>query len=219
MPKYKAVIFDFDGTLADTYQGIFDSYYYTAKEYNLAQVTDSLVGSSIGSSPHKIFESKFGLSSECAAQATRFYRTYYAEHAISCVTLYDGIYDLLCYLQETGCKVGIATLKLECFALQMLDKMNVANLVDVVCGADAENTLDKKEILENAMKQLGVTPEEVVLIGDSENDGIGANACGVDFIAVTYGFGFKEKTDALQYSPHAVAETAFELKIKLEHVE
>lgn len=212
MKNYKAIIFDFDGTFGDTYSGIFGSYDYVAKKYNLCEVTDELVYSSIGSSPVKVFQTKFGLSTDDAQQATILYRSWYAKNAIECVTLYPGIYELLQQLKTNCIATGIATLKLEEFAIKMVNNMGVSHLIDVNYGADSENKLDKEAIVNKVIKSLGIKPSEALLIGDSENDGIGAMKAGTDFLAVTYGFGFKNPQEALQYSPVFIASNVTEIQ-------
>ena len=68
--------------------------------------------------------------------------------------------------------------------------------------------LTKRDIIENAIKYLGVTDySRAVMVGDSDNDAIGADEIKVPFIAVTYGFGFGNETDANAYPNVGVAAT------------
>ena len=66
-------------------------------------------------------------------------------------------------------------------------------------GADNFNRLTKADIVETCIRELGVGRKEVVLVGDTEHDAVGAANAGVDFIGVTFGFGFKTESDVGRY--------------------
>ncbi len=206
MKKYKAIIFDFDGTLANTYNGIFNSYKYTAQQMELIEPTHDLVDRAIGSSPVDIFQSKFGLDKNKAIEATRIYRDRYSKNGIFEVELYDGMFELLNFLKLNNYYTGIATLKLEEFAIKMTENLKVRHLFDDIRGADKKDKLNKALILSKVLDVLQIDKSEALLIGDSLYDANGAKEIGVDFIAVTYGFGFKSVEDAKIYNPIFIAE-------------
>ena len=69
------------------------------------------------------------------------------------------------------------------------------------------------------MNDSGISDfSEVIMIGDSDNDAIGANAIGASFIGVTYGFGFKNAKEVTGFSPIGVAKSAEELKNLLQEL-
>lgn len=206
MKKYKAIIFDFDGTLANTYNGIFSSYKYAAKQLGLIEPTPELVDRAIGSSPVDVFQAKFGLDKNKSIEATKIYRDRYSKKGILEVELYDGILDLVTFLKSNNYYTGIATLKLEEFAIKMIESLEVNHLFDDVRGADNKDKLSKALILTKVLEILDIKPSDAVLIGDSLYDANGAKEIGVDFIAVTYGFGFKTIEDAKTYNPVFIAE-------------
>ncbi len=212
MKKYKAVIFDFDGTLANTYEGIFNSYTYAAQQLGLEKPTVELVDGAIGASPLEVFLTRFGLSEEKAMEATQIYRSRYKREGIFEVKLYDGMQQVLEFLNSQDIKIGIATLKLQQFASIMLDHLNIKDLFSDVSGADANDTLTKADIILQSLQNMGIDPSDAVLIGDSKYDAIGAEKAGVDFIAVTYGFGFKTLKDVSVYKTVAKVKSVAELK-------
>lgn len=215
MKKYKAIIFDFDGTLANTYEGIFNSYVFAAQCMDLPCPTKELVDGAIGASLRDVFIDRFGLDQEKANTAVEYYRTRYAREGIHEVELYPGMKEFLEKAYEDGMKLGVATLKLEAFAVEMLEYMGVGHLFECIKGIDPLSKHNKKTILLECLKEMGIDKEEAVLIGDSSFDEIGAREAGVDFIAVTYGFGFHSEADICELNTVMIAQSTTELDVLL----
>ena len=211
MKQYKAVIFDFDGTLANTYEGIFNSYSYAAEQMGLQKPTRKMVDGAIGAAPPDVFQEKFMLTKEDADKATVIYRSRYAKYGIYEVQLYDGMQQLLEYLKNKKIKIGIATLKLEKFAKSICEYLNINELFDDISGVDNKDKLTKSQIILKSLSNMGVSPEDAVLIGDSKYDAVGAKEAGVDFLAVTYGFGFKQNEDIKDYDTVGIVDSTYSL--------
>ena len=101
----------------------------------------------------------------------------------------------------------MATYKREDYAIDLMKHFGLDKYFDTICGADNDNRLTKTDILQSCIKNLTKEKEEVVLIGDSIHDGKAAKETGIDFIGVTYGFGFKSKDDMKEYNPVLCAES------------
>lgn len=95
-------------------------------------------------------------------------------------------------LYEKGYLIGVATLKAEKFAEIMLRELEIRKWFNTVCGMDEHDDLDKAGLIKKCCSICGVTENDAILIGDSNNDVVGAQEAGVDFIGVTYGFGFQK---------------------------
>ena len=108
--------------------------------------------------------------------------------------VYDGIIDLLERLRNTGIKTAVATLKARTTAEKIV-KEYFPNLFDVVIGANQNNPMTKAEMLLKCIDKFKFSKDDAVLIGDSTYDSNGAEEAGMDFIAVTYGFGFQPNED------------------------
>ena len=188
---YKLVIFDLDGTLADTSEGIYNAHRYTTQAMGIELKKHSLDGV-IGGELLKIYQQRFSLDEENARRAVDIYRKWYQENGILQATLYDGMKDTLAFLKEQGYLLAVATLKREDFAKILLENLGVAEYFDWIYGMDREDTLNKEKLIRKCMVSADAVESETVLVGDSANDAKGAEACGVDFVAVTYGFGFTE---------------------------
>ena len=189
---YKLVVFDLDGTLADTSEGIYNAHRYTTQAMGITLEKHSLDGV-IGGELLKIYQQRFSLDEKNARRAVDIYRTWYQENGILQAALYDGMKETLAFLKERGYLLAVATLKREDFAKILLENLGVADCFDWIYGMDHEDTLNKEKLIRKCMASAGVAASETVLVGDSENDRKGAEACGVGFVGVTYGFGFSKE--------------------------
>ena len=205
--KYKLIVFDLDGTLADTSLGIINSHKYANAQMGRPVPDDETLAGIIGGPLLKTYQTKFAYSDSDAVEAVRIYRERYAEKGIDEVEIYEEIPYVLSELKARGYLLAVATLKAEKFAIPMLESLEVAKYFDIIHGVDDKDTRTKASLIELCMQELNVVPESTVLVGDSSHDAIGANAAGVDFIAATYGFGFKTDSDASQYSPVGIIKT------------
>lgn len=189
---YKLVVFDFDGTIADTSPGIIDSHIYALKAMGRETPDKSVLLKVIGGQLIKIYIENFGFEEKLARKAVKIYRDRYAEKGIHMATLYPGFKELLIFLKSKGYRIGVATLKAEKFAKEMLNELEIAEYFDIVCGMDDNDQLTKADLIKKCSRICSVSTSEMVLIGDSINDWRGATAAEVKFIGVTYGFGFKQ---------------------------
>lgn len=186
----KAVIFDMDGTLADTSSGIVNCYRFALSELGLPTPSsdDVLIGL-IGGPLVNNFMKAFSLSEEEAIVATKIYRERYAKIGFSEAKLYPGMKNLLIQLKNQNYLIGIATLKAERFAVEMVNRFGISEYFDSICGV-VDSDISKSKLIAQCVDELGIEASDAVYIGDSENDANGARQNGIDFIAVTYGFGF-----------------------------
>lgn len=187
----KLVIFDFDGTIADTSPGILDSHRFALNAMGRKIPSEDELRKVIGGNLLKVYINTFGFSEAGAREAVRVYRERYAEVGVHKATLYSGFEDTLKLLKERGYKIGIATLKAESFAKTMVQEMKIAEYFDAICGMDPNDGLDKAELILKCCNLCNCEKEYAVLIGDSDNDWLGSKQAKVKFIGATYGFGFK----------------------------
>ena len=188
--QYKAFIFDMDGTLADTSPGVFEGVRRTMREMGEPPVPENELGRFIGPPLWNSFRETGKLTPEKVAEAVGKFRAYYSETGVFLSTLYPGMEQLLRALKERGASLLVATLKLEGLAQTLVGHMGIDDCFSAVVGADPEGKRTKKDTIELGMKLAGITdPREVLMIGDSEYDAIGAEEAGVDFCAALYGFG------------------------------
>lgn len=212
MKNYSVVVFDLDGTLLDTTRGVLESVRYTIGAMNLPMLPEEAIKRFVGPPMQDSFVREYGVTKETAQQAANIFRKYYKTKSLLQADVYDGIIELLQMLKKQGKKLAIATYKRHDYAMDILKHFEIADYCDSMNGADNNNVLTKADILDKCLEEIGNPPRDrVVLIGDSEYDSIGAANAGIDFIGVTYGFGFRTESDIAKHPYVAWAESGFDL--------
>lgn len=211
MKKYKLIIFDFDGTLADTSEGILNSVRYTQKMMQLPEITMEQMISHIGPPMDESYNRNFGLTGDKLKQAVCYHKEYAVKQGYKELELYNGIPQLLSELKENGYKTAIATLKAQPTVDKIVQEFGIADKFDIIKGVDVNNPMSKSQLLGLCISELQLNAADSLLIGDSEYDAIGAEEAGIDFLAVTYGYGFKTTADAEKHSCIGVCGSAEEI--------
>ncbi len=195
MAKYGCVLFDLDGTLLDTSGGVLKSIDYTIKEMGLPEISEDVKKTFIGPPIQNSFRKTYGLDDEKTAEAAALFRSVYKDKFLLDAVPYEGIYGLLEELRENGIKTAVATYKREDYTMKLLNTLDVSKYFDIIKGSDMEGKLTKADIVQFCIDGFKADKADIVLIGDSINDEAGAHDRGVDFIGVTFGFGYKTKDD------------------------
>lgn len=203
---YKYVLFDLDGTLIDSSEGIGLCYRYTFEQLGLPFPGESFVRRAIGRMLPEAFEKLAGLTPQQARQAAQIYRDHYNEEGKAHFHVYPGMSDTLQTLQMQGCCLGVATLKKESFAREMLALGGLLPLFHTICGMDADDTLTKPELIARCRLEMNAPPEESILIGDTVFDQTAAKDAGIAFLPVTYGFGFQGEEQPRMPAAHSPEE-------------
>ena len=209
--KIKAVIWDVDGTLLNTQEGLTAAYRHAIEQCYLPSKTDEELGSFIGPTPQTIFMTHFGLNRDEAQHAANIFRERYKSHDLFKASLYPGVEDVLSGLDKAGIQQAIATNKRQDYATEICKHFGIDDYCDPIVGADNENKLTKADLIKKCLEELEISdPSSVVMIGDTEGDKRAAKAAGVHFLGVNYGFGFNNV-------PH-YANSPDEILRKLEQI-
>lgn len=187
---YRLIVFDLDGTLADTSGGIIECHRFTMHKMCGKYLSDDELDGVIGAPLLSTYMIRFGLPEDRAREAVQIYREHYALSGINNAVVYPEIPLLLSALRGQGKKLAVATLKAEKFAKTILANLKIGGFFDVIYGVDDTDSRTKSQLIELCMEYCGVLPRETLLVGDSEHDKNGAETTGIDFAAVTYGFGY-----------------------------
>lgn len=207
----KNVIFDLDGTLLDTSEGIVESVKYAAAVLGYAELPQNELLEFVGPPVQKSFMNHYGCGLEEAQRAADVFRNYYKEKALLKAVPYDGIFELCDLLKKNGTQMAVATYKREDYALKLLRHYGFDKYCVSMHGADNNNVLKKEDIVKQCCLDIGASKSNSVLVGDTVNDAVGAENASIRFIAVTYGFGFKSKEDANRYPNIGIANTPLEV--------
>ncbi len=183
------VLFDFDGTLFDTYEGVSRCVNFALKALGKNMLEDSVLRRFLGPPIPMSFREYAGLGGEDVEKATALFRAEYAERGLYESRPYDGIKELLARLKARGVRTAIASSKPQ-FAIETLLKRNgMEELFDKVVGVDGvRQSPDKSDILLAAASE-----KNAVMVGDRLYDMAAAKSCGFKSIGVTYGFGSEEE--------------------------
>lgn len=194
--KYDAVLFDFDGTVADTGVGIFNSIQYAAECVGHAPLSNEVLRTFIGPPVYDSFKRELGLDDKECEFAVNKYREKYSESGIYQLEMYDGMRELLAELKSNDIKIGIASSKPESFILRLLNIIEIGGFVDFVsCPAADKANREKFELINSCAEHFGIEKSKIVMVGDRLFDINGANIAGVDSIGVTFGYGSKEELE------------------------
>lgn len=197
--RYKGILFDLDGTLLDTSEGIIESVRHTISSLGLPDLNTEALKTFVGPPVQESFKKYFGIDEAKAQEAADIFRSYYKETALFLAKPYPGIHVLLEQLIKNNLRIGVATYKREDYAKTLLEHFDIAPFCDSICGADNENKLTKTDIIIKCLHDLSLQAKETVLIGDTIHDARGASNAGIPFIGVAYGFGFGSRNDSIPY--------------------
>ncbi len=189
--NYNTVLFDLDGTLLDTSEGIINSIIYTEKHVPLPAISQEQRNRFIGPPLLASFMRAYHLEEKDALYAVEIYRERYQQKGAMEACVYNGLFELLNDLRLSGRKLAVATLKLEEYAGKVLKHFGLESYFDCVVGSDLMGKKTKADIVRRCLEQMDCHDlSSAVLIGDSQYDMDGALESGIQFIGVTYGFGF-----------------------------
>lgn len=212
MKKYEIAVFDVDGTLLDTTEGVLAAVRYTIKENNLPELTEQQLKTFIGPPIQDSFEKYYHFDNKKLQNLADCFRNRYKDIDLLKARPYDGIYETFEKLKAVGIKLAIATYKRQDYARRLLDHFGFNQYTSTIYGADNFNRLKKKDIIIKCMNDLDVFDySKAVMIGDSDNDAIGAQAIGMNFLGVTYGFGFVNEEEIFKYPAIGCANKASEI--------
>ncbi len=204
--QYTTVLFDLDGTLTKSEEGITKTAIYAAEKMGFTGFTQEQFKVFIGPPLYDSFRKVVGMTDEQANQAIdhyheRFERVGWAENEV-----YVGIPSLLRSLKKNGARVAIVTAKPQVFAERIAQKFGLAPYLDDVIGPGLNN----KDSSKAALVRRGVEAfgGRVVMVGDRCFDIEGGQANGVDTIGVCYGYGTEDELTAARatHIAHDVAE-------------
>jgi phosphoglycolate phosphatase len=187
---YQAILFDLDGTITDSKEGIINSILYALSKFNMKEDPRKLEAF-IGPPLYRSFQEYYGFDEEKAWQGVAFYREYFSEKGIYENAVYPGIPQLLSELQEWGKTLVLATAKPAPYAERILEHFKLRNYFTWIFGSNMDGTRAlKDEVIRDILLELQDVPKDkVIMVGDRNHDILGANANGIASIGVTYGYG------------------------------
>ncbi|HEM5091881.1 TPA: HAD family hydrolase [Streptococcus suis] len=208
---YQTILFDLDGTLTDSGQGILNSVAYALEKMGIEEPDTANLNRFIGPPLYESFSRFYQLSPEDTQSAVDAFRVYFKEKGMFENQLYPGIIPLLEELRTAGKTLVIATSKPEIFAKQILEHFGIAHYFDVIAGASLDSSrISKADVIGYAINQLEAFPKHAVMIVDREHDIEGARMHQLPAIGVLYGYGSKQEFE--KAGATMIVETVQDLK-------
>lgn len=191
MKEYKTVLFDLDGTIVDSLEGICNSIRYAVNKLGFELPEDEDLGYFVGPPLHRSFEQRFGLDREETERAVATYREHYHSKGIYECRTYEGICELIKELSASGREVYVATAKSTPYAKEVISYIGLGeHFVEVVGSHLNGERSTKAEIIGHILESYPqIEAASTIMVGDTHYDIEGANANGIDSVAVTYGPG------------------------------
>jgi phosphoglycolate phosphatase len=192
MKRYSTFIFDLDGTLLDTLADLAASVNYALGSCGLPQHTTDDVRRFVGNGVRVLMERAVPQGAQNPLFDTAFatFRQHYLEHSLDTTRPYDGIPQLLAELRQRGCRLAVVSNKFYA-ATQELCRHFFPDTISVAIGEHEAEGIRKKpapDTVVEALRQLGVSSEGAVYVGDSDVDVLTARNSGLPCISVLWGF-------------------------------
>lgn len=205
------VIFDLDGTLTDSAEGIVSSFRHALGEVGAPVPDGDLAGRIVGPPMH-VTLTAMGLGGR-ADEAIAAYRADYTTRGWSMNSVFDGVPALLADLRAAGVRLAVATSKAEPTARKIIEHFGLDDHFEVIAGASPDGVRSSKsDVVAHAIAQLQPLPPHVLMVGDRAHDVEGAAAHGIDTVVVEWGYGADDFIDHVSAMPPKHVATVADLR-------
>jgi phosphoglycolate phosphatase len=192
----RAVLFDLDGTLIDSFPGIAAAYHQVLNQLDLGDMDDADLMQFIGPPIREVLEKRFLLTGHRLTEGIRIFRQHYGTHGLLQFTKYDDVDDMLETLQSAGLDLYIATSKLTTMAVDVIESAGWTERFKIVGGAEPGDTRYlKKDVIKWTMGQVPSGTAVIAMVGDRDVDITAARSLGLTGIGVTWGYGEASELD------------------------
>ena len=184
----KTILFDLDGTLTASGEGIINCAELALKHFGLPIPPREKMQEFIGPPLHEIFVT-FGVPHDRAMEAVEVYRSRYNTVGKYENYPYPGIRKMLAALQNAGHRLLVATSKPETLAIDILEHFDLAQFFDKICGASLDTSRSSKDSVIAYLLASCPNDSTMIMVGDTHYDVLGAAAHGIAAIGVSWGYG------------------------------
>ena len=193
--QYSHAFFDLDGTLTNSAPGIPHSVQYALRKFGITPPPEEELTVFVGPPLVQSFSKYFGMDTEQSLLAVDYYREYYRAKGMLENEVYDGIPTLLEELNARGIVCVLATCKPYEFAEKILAHFGLDKYFAFVSGPEMDGRRgEKHEVIAHAIEQMSIPdPRQILMIGDRDNDVLGAAHHAIDCAGVLWGFGSREE--------------------------
>ncbi|MBP6019099.1 MAG: phosphoglycolate phosphatase [Burkholderiaceae bacterium] len=193
--RFKAVLFDLDGTLVDTIPDIIQATNAMRVQLGLITLDDATITAYVGRGTEELVlralahDASSPPSKDLFYQGLTLFKQCYHEVNGQQSVLFDGVLDGLQAFARAGVGMAVVTNKQTAFTVPLLQQTGLADYFDaVVCGDTCAEKKPHPMPLLHACQLLGVVPEQALMVGDSVNDALAARAAGMAVVILPYGY-------------------------------
>ncbi len=191
----KTILFDLDGTLTDSGEGIINCAILALEHFGCPIPAREEMRTFVGPPLHESFI-RHGVPADKTDEAIRVYRSRYIPIGAYENTPYPGVETLLQSLKQQGHTLYVATSKPEEMSVKILEHFGLAKYFDRICGASMDTSRSSKEDVIAYLLSLCGRDENILMVGDTKFDVLGAAAHGIPAIGVAWGYGKVEDMEA-----------------------
>ena len=192
--NFKCVIFDLDGTLINSGPDLLNSLNYVLAQNNLQRIDKNVIGNLVGGGAEAMIKKGYThlntyLDKKKIPFLVNLFINHYSKNCTKETTLYDGVLDILKFLKEKTF-ICLCTNKKQFLAEKILEEFEVNNFFNYILGSDGKTPLKPEiEMPKKCLDKFQLLADQVVFVGDSENDILPAKRLGMFSVHVTYGYG------------------------------
>lgn len=190
----KTVLFDLDGTLTDSGEGIINCATLALRHFGLPIPAYEDMRTFVGPPLRDSFI-RFGVPADQTDEAIRVYRSRYIPTGMFENTPYPGVRELLEALRAEGYTLYVATSKPEEMSVTILKKFDLAKYFHRICGASIDSSRSTKDAVIAYLLESSGAKEDMVMVGDTKYDILGAKTHGIPAIGVGWGYGKVEEME------------------------
>ena len=211
---YHTILFDLDGTLTDSKEGILNSLRYAFEKLDIPIPDEVTLNKFIGPPMQDSMTELCGLSKERAEQAIAAFRERYVPIGKLENRAAPGIPEMCGRLKESGYVMALSSSKPEELCVEICQRFGYSALFDAVAGSRPDEDSTKADVIRDTFRRLGLTDADkptVLMVGDRKYDVLGAKECGIDCVGVEF-FGYAPPGELQEAGAVAVVQTAAELE-------
>ena len=211
---YAYLLFDLDGTLTDSKEGILNCLRYAFEKMGKPIPAEEILLKFIGPPLQDSFREFCGFTEEEALRGIRLFRERYAPIGKFENAAAPGMPELCARLKEQGFVLALASSKPEEMCVPICEKFGFAPSMTVITGSPPVGDWSKADVIRETMRRLGLTEADrasILMVGDRKFDVLGARECGIACVGVEF-FGYAAPGELAEAGAVAVVRTAEELE-------